>query len=59
LKVRTVDGLFVRHEKEWPLARTDWTPLTLNLSRLGLGGEGDSNIQEISFKARSGGACRA
>jgi uncharacterized protein len=55
LKVRTVDGFFIRHENEWPLARTDWTPLTLNLSRLGLGGGGDSKIAEVSFKARSGG----
>jgi uncharacterized protein len=54
-KVRTVDGFIVRHENEWPLARTDWTPLTLNLSHLGLGGEEDSNIQKVSFKARSGG----
>lgn len=55
LKVRTVDGFFVRPENEWPLARTNWTPLTLNFSRLGLGGEEDSNTREVSFKARSGG----
>jgi uncharacterized protein len=55
LKVRTVDGFFVRPENEWPLARTNWTPLALNFSRLGLGGEEDSNAQEVSFKARSSG----
>ncbi len=55
LKVRRVDDFVLRHEDEWPLARTEWTELPLALSDLRLGGDGDADTKEVSFKARSPG----
>jgi predicted acyl esterase len=55
LKVRTVEDFILRHENEWPLARTKWTELPLALSNLTLGGTEDTGAQELSFKARSRG----
>jgi predicted acyl esterase len=55
LKVRRVDEFVIRHENEWPIARTTWTEWPLTLSGLKLGGEADCDIKDVSFKARSRG----
>lgn len=55
LKVRRVGDFVMRHEDEWPLARTEWTELPLALSDLRLGGDGDADTKQVSFKARSPG----
>jgi predicted acyl esterase len=55
LKVRRVKDFVLRHENEWPLARTKWTELQLGLSDLKLGGEGDADTKKVCFKARSRG----
>ncbi|WP_249227762.1 CocE/NonD family hydrolase [Kutzneria sp. CA-103260] len=56
LKVRTPDAFFLRHEQEWPPARTAWTPYYLDLATGGLGSEPPAGNQEIGFAARSEGA---
>jgi uncharacterized protein len=55
LKVRRVDGFTLRHENEWPIARTEWTEMRLALSTGKLGGNEEAGITEISFRARSQG----
>lgn len=55
LKVRRIDGFVLRHESEWPIARTQWTELPLTLSSRKLGGDGNAQTEEVSFQARSRG----
>lgn len=55
LKVRTVDDFILRHESEWPLARTKWTELPLGLANLSLGETKDAGEHMVSFDARSSG----
>jgi uncharacterized protein len=51
LKIRRVEDFVLRHENEWPLARTRWTELPLAFSELRLGGEEESGTNQVSFKA--------
>jgi uncharacterized protein len=55
LKVRTVHGFFLRHEQEWPLARTDWIRLYLDLGTNSLAGQPPIGQQRAEFSARSEG----
>jgi predicted acyl esterase len=55
LKVRTPDGFFLRHEQEWPLARTEWIRLHLDLDTNGLAEQPPSGQQRAEFAARSEG----
>lgn len=53
LKIRHVDRFVVRHENEWPLARTEWTRfhLDLNTRRIGLESEQSGAASALSFEA--------
>ncbi len=52
LKVRTVDGFVLRHEDEWPLARTRWTEMPLSLSDLRINAP-DAGERSVMFEART------
>jgi predicted acyl esterase len=52
LKLRTLDGFVRRDENEWPLARTDWTRLYLDLADGDLVQTAPSGASRASFKAR-------
>lgn len=54
LKVRHVDGFRVRHENEWPLARTQWTRFYLDLDAAALTRE-PAAAGRVDFAARSAG----
>ena len=52
LQVRHVDGSFrERHESEWPLARTNWTPLYLDPDGLALSFEPVEGGAAVDYKA--------
>ncbi|GAA1033786.1 MULTISPECIES: CocE/NonD family hydrolase [Amycolatopsis] len=55
LQVRTPDSFFLRHEREWPLARTEWTALHLDLGTRALTEHAPSGWQQAEFVARSEG----
>jgi hypothetical protein len=55
LKVRRPDTFSLRHEQEWPLDRTEWTPYHLDLDTGGLG-PAPAGDQSLAFAARSEGA---
>lgn len=55
LKVRSVDGFTLRHETEWPLARTQWTKFYLDLSAGALSTSCPPGAAQDSFTARSKG----
>ena len=52
LNLRTPDGFVRRDENEWPLARTDWTRLYLDLADGDLVQTAPSGASRASFKAR-------
>lgn len=49
LKVRTKDGFIKRSEYEWPLARTNWTPVYLDPANLTLDISAPGQVSEISY----------
>ncbi len=52
LNIRHVDGSFVpRAEQEWPLARTNWQTLHLDLARLSLAVDAPPEDQQRSYRA--------
>lgn len=53
LQVRKIDGFVERDEQEWPLARTEWTPVYLDLERKELVGDeaAASNEATAQFSA--------
>jgi predicted acyl esterase len=56
LQVRHVDGSFEqRSEREWPLARTQWTAFYLDIGRGELAAEPDSAGQTVTFDALGDG----
>jgi predicted acyl esterase len=55
LKVRHVDGFAERSETEWPLARTDWKKLFLNLDSLSLSDAPPSGTRKAAFDAAGDG----
>lgn len=55
LNVRTPEGFLQRDEREWPLARTQWTRLYLDLDTHGLAGHEPAGRQQAEFTARSEG----
>jgi uncharacterized protein len=55
LKLRTLDGFVPRDEHEWPLARTEWTRLYLDLDGAALSGEEPEGTGSASFAARGDG----
>jgi predicted acyl esterase len=54
LQVRHVDKFVERAEFEWPIPRTDWTFLHLDIKKLTLGSEAAASPAETSFDAMSG-----
>ncbi len=54
LKVRTPDGFVRRDEDEWPLARTRWTRVYLDLVSGALTGTASEVSARASFEARDG-----
>jgi len=52
LNLRTPDGFVRRDENEWPLARTDWTRLYLDLADGDLLPAAPTGVCRASFKAR-------
>jgi uncharacterized protein len=52
LNLRTPDGFVRRDENEWPLARTDWTRLYLDLADGGLVRTAPTGTSRASFQAR-------
>jgi uncharacterized protein len=52
LKVRTLDGFIRRDEQEWPLARTQWTRLYLDLEGGTLSRDEPSSSSAQPFRAR-------
>jgi hypothetical protein len=55
LQVRTIDGFLQRHEDEWPIARTRWTKLYLDLENGGLLQKPPEKPAAASFDARGEG----
>ncbi len=55
LKLRTLDGFTRRDEQEWPLARTRWTRLYLDLDVAALSGDEPKGSTDASFAARGDG----
>jgi predicted acyl esterase len=55
LKVRHVDDFVVRHEYEWPIARTQWTDYYLNTEDISLSTEPAESSSSATFEARSKG----
>ena len=56
LNVRRPDERFeLRHEHEWPLARTVWTRLHLNAARLSLGAAPPGEDAQVSYQASGEG----
>jgi len=56
LQIRHSDGRFVeRHEREWPLARTAWTPYHLDLSSLGFSATPPGEAQSLDYSAAGDG----
>jgi predicted acyl esterase len=56
LAIRQADGTAqLRQEHEWPLARTQWTPLYLNASTLGLQLVAASDTAQVTFDAMGEG----
>jgi uncharacterized protein len=55
LKVRTPDSFVVRHEHEWPPARTRWTTRHLDLRSGALSEDAPAGDQSATFAARSDG----
>jgi uncharacterized protein len=51
LQVRTLDGFIPRAEREWPLARTNWTRLYLRPDTSGLGTAAPGNASSIEYRA--------
>jgi uncharacterized protein len=56
LNVRHPGERFVRrHENEWPLARTQWTPVYLDLPRRGLTAEQQDGEEAVHYEAMGDG----
>src|SRR5579883_749586 len=55
LQIRHIDRFVERHENEWPLARTRWTRLYLDLAERSLHGEAPEGDQRLSFDALGDG----
>jgi len=55
LNVRHVDRFELRHENEWPLARTQWNPLSLDAKNLVLTGVEATSTETLSFDAMGDG----
>ncbi|MGH7861743.1 MAG: CocE/NonD family hydrolase C-terminal non-catalytic domain-containing protein, partial [Candidatus Dormibacteraceae bacterium] len=56
LQVRHADGRFVeRHEKEWPLARTRWTPYHLDLNGLTFSPDPPAEDQSLAYSGLDDG----
>ncbi len=56
LQVRHVDGTFVeRAEREWPLARTSWTPFFLDAEDLRLTDSGPPSPGRVSYSGSGAG----
>jgi uncharacterized protein len=55
LQVRRVDRFVERHENEWPLARTRWTPYYLDLSARALTLEKPRASADIEYEATGDG----
>jgi len=54
LKVRTPEGFIRRDEHEWPLARTRWTRVYLDLDNGDLTDTDSQGTSQVSFDARHG-----
>ena len=55
LQIRHIDRFVERHENEWPLARTRWTRLYLDLAERSLHGDAPERDQRLSFDALGDG----
>ena len=55
LQLRHVDRFVVRHESEWPLARTEWTRFYLDPGALSLGRAPPRSAAQLAFDARGDG----
>lgn len=54
LQVRRIDGFVERTEREWPLARTQWTRLHLDASSMSLTEEAPEVATTAAFRASDG-----
>ena len=50
LQVRHADRFVLRHEREWPLARTRWTPMHLHGQGLKLSPQPALQVTEVSYQ---------
>ncbi|HUF81387.1 MAG TPA: CocE/NonD family hydrolase, partial [Burkholderiales bacterium] len=55
LTIRDPRGLYRRNESEWPLARTQWTPMWLDAAKPALSSEAPAEQAHVSFEALGDG----